>query len=1369
MLGTLGEVQAQTLNVTGGSPYSQYVTQLFGPGVQVNSVEITCDTLNNAMGLFDATGLALGLDQGLLLTTGTITNAVGPNLDPGITTSLYQPGDSLLDLLPGVYGTLDACAIEMDIVPFCDSIGIRYIFASDEYPEFVGIINDVFGFFISGPGYANPTNIAVVPGTNTPVTINTINDFTNPGLYNDNTNGTEIEYDGYTNVLLASAAVEPCEPYTLRLVIADDSDDLLDSGVFLEAGGISCLTQIPATVVVTNPAPVEGCSNSSFIIYTNTPNDTLDVTVQLAVGGTASLGSDYNAVIPDSIVIDGNVDSVVIPIQVLSDGFLEGTENISVSITNTSCAGSSTISANIEIFDEPVADFNAAAGVCQSQLTTIQANNFPTANYTWNFDGANVVSGSGPGPYQVEWLTPGIKTVCLSVDVGGCPAPIVCKQVEVYNIPNANIAPVADQCFEGNTFNFTYTGQANVDAYFWTLGADASPPSSNFQNPTNIVYTAPGIKEVQLVVLENGCFSDTARFTFEVIPEPSAHFTVADPAVCQSDCIDFTYLGPEVGPNQTYFWDFGANATPQSSTLEDPNCVTFVVPGEYDIPLVVDYKGCRDTFSLPVTVEPSPVLDAGADQGFCRGTGGAQLNATVSGGTTPYYYNWTCNQTNCGLSSPYIPDPGANPTETTTYYLQVEDINGCASNIDSVIVSVYEVPIADAGPDMSFCRTATGVTLQGGVAANNQATPPFSYEWTPATGMAPGNSTIAQPYVVPDTTTIYTLTVISADGCSSMATTVDTLSTVTVDVLPLPIASAGEDTVLCLGDTLQLLGFGIGAGPDYTFAWTPNDALAALSDSSIANPLASPQFTITYSLVVESNGCFSDADQIEVVVNTLPTTSVGPPKDVCLGDSVQLNGLAAGDPDGTLYTYEWIPATGLADPLDPRTLASPDTTTLYYLFAGSEGCRGFVDSLLVEVRSTPIAEILTEDFSLCQGDTAQLFSIHSFTTTQSAGPVIYQWSPSIRINDINSPNPLVSPLQTSIYTLTVSVAGDCPTTDDVKIEVYPVPNAGIVAASPTICSGSATTLTATGGLGSASYSWSPTTGLSDPDSGVTQAFPDTTTTYYVTATEAICANTDSFTLVVNETPTADYFASQASGCVGLEVSFLSNVSDANSIVWDFGDGTVVFNQDNPTHTYTSAGSYPVTLTATGAGGCTDLTQLVIVEVTESNFADYTSLPAVGETAILPNAQFQFTDISPNAVSWLWDFGDGMTSAEMNPLHSYVAQGNYEVILTVVDSGGCSSSITYGPYIVASPTLFIPNVFSPNGDGLYDTFEVLYSGVESYDMKIFDRWGREVFHSIQSNVHWDGLKPSGGKSSEGVYYYRLMIGDKSYQGDVSLFR
>ncbi|MGB1317490.1 MAG: choice-of-anchor L domain-containing protein, partial [Flavobacteriales bacterium] len=229
---------------------------LLGSCVTVSNITYTGPA--SASGTFDGTGTILGLDGGIILTTGEGDIAEGPDDDNNAGNDQGNVGDADLTTLAGIT-TYDAVILEFDFVPQNAGLSFNYIFGSEEYPEWVNAgYNDVFGFFISGPGITGPysspgafpggsQNIALLPATTTPVAIDNVNNgqsgtepatgpCTNCAFYVDNSSGPALQYDGYTTVLTAEATVTPCETYHIKLAVGDAGDHIYDSGVFLEEG-----------------------------------------------------------------------------------------------------------------------------------------------------------------------------------------------------------------------------------------------------------------------------------------------------------------------------------------------------------------------------------------------------------------------------------------------------------------------------------------------------------------------------------------------------------------------------------------------------------------------------------------------------------------------------------------------------------------------------------------------------------------------------------------------------------------------------------------------------------------------------------------------------------------------------------------------------------------------------------------------------------------------------------------------------------------------------------------------------------------------------------------------------------------------------
>ena len=237
----LAKHSTSQVSINTGLTPQQLVQTMLGIGVSATNVTFT-GTLTATGGFIEPSN-SFNIRNGIVLTSGNPNRIPGPNNMDSASVDNFLPGDSLLDLYTTAF-TQDATILEFDFVPSSDSIAFNYVFGSEEYNEFVNSgYNDIFGFFISGPGINGTQNIALVPGTNTPVAIDSINNgyaivgtlptgpCTNCQYYIENSGGSILQYDGYTTVLTAGTRVQPCATYHLRLAIADAGDGICDSGI----------------------------------------------------------------------------------------------------------------------------------------------------------------------------------------------------------------------------------------------------------------------------------------------------------------------------------------------------------------------------------------------------------------------------------------------------------------------------------------------------------------------------------------------------------------------------------------------------------------------------------------------------------------------------------------------------------------------------------------------------------------------------------------------------------------------------------------------------------------------------------------------------------------------------------------------------------------------------------------------------------------------------------------------------------------------------------------------------------------------------------------------------------------------------------
>jgi hypothetical protein len=237
-LASLNPAKSQVIQVTSEITPEDMVEILIGSGLSYENVVFT--GADSSRGSFWGGPGNIGVSHGIILTSGHVDLAPGPNTLTGAGALNMTSGDPDLQQLSGNGLSYDACVLEFDFVPFYQYVWFQFVFGSEEYPEYVGsYFNDVFGFFISGPGISGPfsnnsKNIALIPGTDIPVSINNVNQDVNSQYFVVN-DSNFIQYDGFTTVLIAESEVVPMETYHIKLAICDMSDYVFDSGVLLQA------------------------------------------------------------------------------------------------------------------------------------------------------------------------------------------------------------------------------------------------------------------------------------------------------------------------------------------------------------------------------------------------------------------------------------------------------------------------------------------------------------------------------------------------------------------------------------------------------------------------------------------------------------------------------------------------------------------------------------------------------------------------------------------------------------------------------------------------------------------------------------------------------------------------------------------------------------------------------------------------------------------------------------------------------------------------------------------------------------------------------------------------------------------------------
>lgn len=644
---------------------------LLGPGVSVSNVTFT--GAPNAIGEFNGTASNVGLPSGVLITTGDIIYAPGPNVtDAGGTDNLFA-GDATMDILAGQL-TYDASILEFDFVPLTDTVTFRYVFGSEEYPEFVNQgFNDVFGFFLSGPGINGPypgnaINIALIPSTTVPVAIDNVNDgysgfCTSPlpgpcmycAYYVNNCGGVTVEYDGFTTAITATAIVQHCNTYHIRLAIADAGDGIYDSGVFLEAGSFSANNPLVANASIVGPntgcAPLtinflnqstgadaylwnfgdgsltDTSSNPSHVytstgVYTVTLvamdtsscnySDTTYLTVTVNQG---NVNASFN------LTQNSNCDSLVINAmsngsggQVFQWNFGDGNNasgasvnhsyttagnyTITLIVSDTVCNASDTTQANVTFTPGSVnALFNLTQNpTCDTLYISTVSSGTGGQIFQWDFgDGNNAAGASANHFYTIA----GTYTITLSVTDTVCNVTDTATASVTFNPAVATNITVPDAAgCAPLSVSFCADTLAGA-SYQWNFG-DGN--TSSQQCATN-TYTAPGVYSVTLIVSNfSSCIlSDTAYATVTVYSAPVAAFSIIN--TVQSVNTPVTFVNSSAGAS-SYSWKFGDGAT---GTQQNPEHL-YNVAGTWNVCLtVVSINGCSDTECNEVTLFDEPV------------------------------------------------------------------------------------------------------------------------------------------------------------------------------------------------------------------------------------------------------------------------------------------------------------------------------------------------------------------------------------------------------------------------------------------------------------------------------------------------------------------------------------------------------------------------------------------------------------------------------------------------------------------------------------------------------------------------------------------------------------------------------------------
>jgi gliding motility-associated-like protein len=613
--------------------------------------------------------------------------------------------------------------------------------------------------------------------------------------------------------------------------------------------------------------------------------------------------------------------------------------------------------------------------------------------------------------------------------------------------------------------------------------------------------------------------------------------------------------------------------------------------------------------------------------------------------------------------------------------------------------------------------------------------PPFSIEWN--TGST--NDTL---YGVPDGT--YYVTIIDS-SCNP-----DTVKDTVIIDFECPRDSIYiVKNLLCNGDTDGEVAVDLGNLDDsteVTYSWS-NDA-----STNNAEGIGEGWYYVTITTV---NPECELKDSIYLPEPELLVLSIDDHEDIlCHGDNT--GSITSSATGGTGNYYFSINGTSTGVNSFFENLAAED----YLIKVTDEN--GCVDSLPQPITEpTPLEAEFSPDQEICPGDCVDLIATASGATPDYT----FIWSDAQTGSTRN-----VCPTENTSYSIVITDANNCPPiTHTFNISIT---TGTIIPSSKndTICIGEEATLSInfTGGVTPFIIDWQP----GGNDSKELTYYPTEEETYTVTISDNCGASTSTeVSVIINPLPPVNFDSDKKEGCVPLEVNFYNSGMNGETCIWDFGDGYLAASCNEIDHLYDTPGVYTVSLHITDINGCENTDTIPqMIKVWPNPTANFSPSPTI---ATLLQPKIKCTDLSyTNIVKWKWNFNEEYTSEEQHPSYAFSDTGVYFIRLDVEDEHGCKDDITKYVEVQGEFTIYVPNAFTPNGDGTNDFFPSKDVNLDksTYQLFIFNRWGELIYYTENVNAPWNGQRNKGLSTNtlaqEDVYVWKIK-GQSIYGEKVNL--
>ncbi|HTA83801.1 MAG TPA: PKD domain-containing protein [Bacteroidia bacterium] len=976
----------------------------------------------------------------------------------------------------------------------------------------------------------------------------------------------------------------------------------------------------------------------------------------------------------------------------------------------------------VTVSDANHCTLSASDNVTEPTALTTSSSSSSVSCFGGNNGSATVAANGGTPPYKYSWAPNNASTSIANNISAGTYTVIItdansCKITSTINVTQPAVLSSLHfstniTCNGGNNGSAKVVAVGGVSPYSYTW----VPNVSSTDSATNLTV---GIYSV-IITDARGCITpdNITLLQPSLVNAAIGHVTNVS---CYGGNNGVGSVSVTGGiPPYSYSWipQGGANYTASNLTA-----------GTYTVE-VRDANNCPATVVTTIT-QPSPlnVNVASLTDVSCYGGNNGSASVSTTGGTSLYSYTWSPN-----VSNSY----SANNLTPGTYTIAVTDANRCTTNTTVLITQPTALT--------SKLVSATNINCNGGnngsiVISAAGGSPSYFYSWTPNISTSASAANL--------TSGVYKITVTDSHGCTSQLSEIlsQPSALITNSSVKIPTCNGlqnGSATIITSGGT-----------PSYKYVWgtsPPQFTNAAIN-------IGAGVYTV---LVTDANGC-NRTDTVQVTQPfPLMSSIVNTTNPICYGDS---SGSASVYVTGGTLPYSYIWSTYPKQTTYNATKLSAGTYMVSVLDANN--CP--VSSQVTITQPTPVITKATAPDSICSGTTVTIVA----SGIGGNGSYHYIWSTGS--GSIATQN--VTPLNTTTYTITAIDGNGCkgnPAT--VIINTWNLGSGNLSVTPPqTICFGDTVVLYASitnANSGNVNINWSNGFNGTGPFYLV---LPDDTI-FTVSAMNQCGSKTSAVIPVkVNPLPHIQIPVQTGASCRGVTFTYYDSSAINESYTWSFGDGST--GNTNPiSHLFTQSGLYNVTVTVTSTQGCSNsATAPANVTIYPTAIAKFIADP---REAPITEPTISFTDGSVNADSWAWDFGDNGSNShsyERNPKHTYTDTGSYIVHQFTNNTFGCPDTATEVVHILPEFTFYVPDAFSPNGDGLNETFNGKGIGIIEYDMVIYDRWGMFLFETHDLYKGWDGTVGGGSKmAQEDTYVYVIKLTDlykqqHSYIGSVTLLK